>query len=86
MSIKARRRAFLNKTVKYYNSENRGIDKEGMCSYEDGCAIGRFLPEKVCITLDNLNMFLVDIVLHSNYKLLIPKELRYLGSEFLSII
>lgn len=86
MSLKARRRAFLNKTVKYYNSTNRGVDDCDVCSYEAGCAIGKFLPEDVSKTLDGLNLSLVDIILHSNYKLLIPKELRYLGSEFLSII
>lgn len=85
MSIKARRRAFLNKTIKYYNITNRGVGKNG-CSYEAGCAIGRFLPKELCDKLDHASKVNGSVSIKRVPKELwneIPFNIRELGREFL---
>lgn len=84
MSIKARRRAFLNKTIKYYNSTNRGIDtRTNHCTYRNGCAIGRFLKEDHCIELDRLRWGISEVLADKDYNKMIPVKIKNLGSKFL---
>lgn len=84
MSLKARQRAFLNKTVKYYNSTNRGIDpRTKYCTYRNGCAIGRFLKEDDCIKLDVLRWSISDILYDKELNKMIPVKIKNLGSRFL---
>lgn len=87
MSLKARQRAFLNKTVKYYNSTNRGINpRTKYCTYRNGCAIGRFLKEDDCIKLDELRWGIGDILADEELAKLIPTKIKNLGRKFLSQI
>lgn len=87
MSLKARQRAFLNKTIKYYNSTNRGINpRTKHCTYRNRCAIGRFLKEDDCIKLDELSWGIGDILADKELAKLIPTKIKNLGRKFLSQI
>jgi hypothetical protein len=89
--IKARRLAFLENTVKYYNQSNRSIKREssfGDCSYAPahektkGCAIGRWLERDNRIILENPS----KIVFDSSVCCHLPNWMAEMGLSFLSEI
>lgn len=78
--LKEKRLAFLNETVAYYNSQNRGLTKHGACSYVAGCAIGRHCSPELCEQLDGK----VDgSVSYFGVFELLPDRLQELGQQFL---
>jgi hypothetical protein len=77
--------AFLEDTIKHFNSTNRGLKTSGgyKCSYYAGCAIGRHLTKELCIRLDNFGFSAVhDKAIFD----LLPQELQALGIKFLSMV
>jgi len=75
--------AFLEDTIKHFNSTNRGVNTGDRytCSYYDGCAIGRHLPKELCLRLDNFEDTAID---NEGVFDLLPQELQALGISFLS--
>jgi hypothetical protein len=76
--------AFLEDTIKHFNSTNRGVIGGGYtCSYYDGCAIGRHLTKELCIRLDDFENSGIN---HVGIFDLLPQELQALGIKFLSMV
>ena len=71
--------AFLEDTIKHFNSTNRGLSV-GRCSYAGGCAIGRHLPKELCKALDS---FQPSNVANDNIFHKLPQELQDLSRVFL---
>lgn len=69
---------FLVSTLIHFNSGNRGVDKNYMCSYVDGCAIGRHCDVDTRKALDDVG----DMSNEPAFALL-PDELKELGQSFL---
>lgn len=70
---------FFDDTIKHFNSNNRGTDSFGGCSYEVGCAIGRHIKDKeLCQRLDEQADSSVTYIFD-----MLPFELQELGVEFL---
>ena len=75
--------AFLEDTIKHYNSTNRGVVIYCGCSYTAGCAIGRHLSKELCEKLDDCESNGVSNTLVFNQ---LPADLQALGQEFLTLI
>jgi hypothetical protein len=75
--------AFLEDTIKHFNSTNRGVNTGDRytCSYYAGCAIGRHLPKELCLRLDDFENSGIN---HRGIFDLLPQELQALGMSFLS--
>ena len=94
VDIIARRRAFLDDTINYYNSKNRSMiskpDGFERCLYlpahdnTAGCAIGRHLPIELAKQLD-LNELESSISNRKNFEL-IPTWMQEMGKDFLSFV
>lgn len=81
LPLKVRRTAFVLDFLNHFTSENRGIHKN-LCSYEHGCAIGRFLPKDYARELDiRENTYGWKEPLNNDPRT--PNWLRSLGHEFL---
>lgn len=77
------REDFLKSTIEHFNSDALGLDSGGHCSYEGGCAIGRFLNSALAKQFDLGkvgNPTSVDNTVIFN---LLPEELKVLGQDFL---
>ncbi len=84
-NIKLKQLKFLDDTIKHFNSTNRGVDKEdGVCSYSDGCAIGRHLPKELCFRFDNYK--LDQCVVSSHIFNELPEWLKELSPNFLAAV
>lgn len=75
---------FLNDTIEYYKTNTRGIKKISestvICSYENGCAIGRHLDVELSKLLDKESNTSISI---SNVFRQLPDELKNYGKDFL---
>ena len=79
--------AFLEETVKFYNTNNRCVEGSKCFYYldgKDGCAIGRHIKNKtLCRSFDkySLTSVITDSIFYS-----LPKKLQYLTQMFLDAI
>jgi hypothetical protein len=84
-TLKEKQLEFLEETINHFNSENRGYNEyKGMCTYSDGCAIGRKLSKELCKTLDKCEG-ITGVSCKSIFNEL-PQELRELKQDFLEHI
>lgn len=77
----------LNFTIKHFNSNNRGVQKEN-CSYTAGCAIGIHLPIELRKEFDGEPNSDIMSLRKDNFSLWnkIPENLKDCGVEFLDNI
>lgn len=87
-------RHMLNDVVDHFSKspkELRSRDKFGSCLYDPpsdkpksiGCAIGMYLPTKICKQLDSRSGTSIDSVLGSTAENLLPKWMTSLNGGFL---
>lgn len=85
--IKARRKAFIEDEVAFYNSDNRA-EMNGSCFYRaigdsPGCAIGRYLDRNSDVIKFNV-MGSIDSIIEERGNECIPKWMFEMGGSFLS--
>lgn len=89
MTLIEKQRAFLDETIAFYNSTNRGTSEGGGCKYyvegKEGCAIGRKIADKeLCKKLDkskNGSGIGLEWVFCQ-----LPTDLQELGQDFLKAV
>lgn len=85
--LQVKQLAFLNDEIGHFNSTNRSVRHDGMCTYSGvGCALGRHIQDKdLCARLD-AGIKHEDAVGVGNDEVfaLMPDNLKELGQSFLS--
>lgn len=83
--LQEKQAAFLISEISYRNSNNRAINSNDRCLYSHefhgGCAIGRKIPQELCLILDGLSESSVDC--NEVFEQL-PEELQELTQDFLT--
>lgn len=82
MKFSQTREELLINTVSRFSLKNRGINKNGKCSYTSGCAIGVEVRKSVAEKLEKKGYGISN---PGEYKLL-PNRLKRMGIEFLEEI
>lgn len=98
-SLSQKQLAFLDDTIKHYNSNNLCIDQDGFCCYSpetlklgdksEGCAIGRHLTKEVALQIDTIPSPNYDVgtsVENNEIFNLLPVSLKELTQKFLYAI
>lgn len=84
-NIQQRQLAFLEDTVNFYTTANRGV-KNGTCFYSStetspGCAIGRHLQPDVAKSLDSIGN--ISLIYEAEKDELLPSWMREMSESFL---